>query len=69
MGGAGLRSSSFAVLPVSGIDDFLQARFKDSIEIFALFNEDIFSLAGVLTIEIDYSMAGGTRTSEIIQHN
>ena len=68
MGNAGFSRCRLAVFPVGGINDFLDAGFQDGIEVFALFYEDVFTIAIVLTVEINDGMTGSTGTSEIIQN-
>ena len=68
MRNVGFRCSRLAVFPIGGIDDFLNTGFQDGIEVFALFYEDVFTIAIVLTVEINDGMTGSTGTSEIIQN-
>ena len=58
----------FSVFPVGRIDDLLQARNEHGIEILTHLNKQIFSLAVVIPVQIDYGVAGRAGTSKIIQN-
>ena len=69
VGNACFGSGRFTVFPVLGIDDFQYARFCHGIEVFPLFNQNIFSSAFVLAVQIKHGMSRSTAATEIVEHN
>ena len=56
-----------AVFPVFGIYDFLDARKQDGMEVIAHFDEQVFAVAAVFSVQVDDGMGGGAGTGEVIE--
>ena len=66
VGYAGMAGRGFAVFPAFGIDHLGDAGFKYGVKVVTHFEEDVFSLAVIRSVEVDHRMASGTGTSEKI---
>ncbi|KWR77831.1 hypothetical protein RN01_25485 [Cupriavidus sp. SHE] len=60
---------SLPILPVRRINNLLNTRFCYSVKIFALLNNNIFSMATIFAIETKDGMSRRRRTAEIIQNH
>ncbi len=56
-----------AVFPVFGINHFLHTRFEHSVEIFALFDQDIFAFAAVFAVQVDDGVGSCAATGEVVE--
>ena len=68
VGNAGVGRGRFAVFPVGGVDDFLDARFQDGVEVVAHLDEDVVAGDVVFADEGDDGVGGGASAGEVVDY-
>ena len=59
VGKTAVTGNRFGILPIFGVDGFLDSEFENGVKMMSHLNENVFTLAIVLAIEVDGGVGGG----------